>query len=1467
MNAKNGTTVDILINTSPQYNNSSSSSSSSDVLCRFGEEIIGTVQVISPTHFYCNASLERLLLLTGYDDDTTATAFKYGHVKSFLVTASSNGGVNWGDVGSYFHILSQPRDPELAIIVPSTGPPSGGTTVSIVLPLALGSDEIAEIRSLLSHRDAAWCSFETIDTVPAIVATMNSMVLLCTSPPSSFGEITVNLSVTIAKSGQWMEQQPNEEEESSPNSTTENNNNSRIVIAMGTFTYSESFNPAYEIVNMFPNFRPYSGGTDVTFDVIIPGEEEDSSEQQPPSSFCCFGSTLVRARYDISRGTVTFVAPMLPTGQQTSSVPVSVVDGTSISWNEAVFCHVASPPVAGWFNYVPNVELHDISPKKGPTIGGTNIMLIGSGFESHVGTLECKFLRVNGSVTTTTTAIVESDTRASCASPAITFSPSSIDGGSGISSCVKLLSEAGTNFGVGLQLYQYIDIFPSHVELQLDSAINDDIILELSPSLGPETGGTIVTITSSSGMYADASTACKFAGYLSLTPPQHVSANSITCITPPHPPGTVDVRISVDGQQYTKQYGLFTYYAMPVASVVSPSHRPNTGGTTVVITGNRYINSGAIMVSFGDKTVYGKFLNESAIEATTPSVSIDGVSTMPYNSTDNTDEQFTTVLVSISLNGGAGKLQRDNTFFSTSLKAVGAASFQYSHFNFETFSWKLSPSSGPMEGGTVVSIYLPSDVESRYIITEFSVSLMDTYGDGVFGLNGGGDGEHKSSHVIVTTIPENRLNFVVPMAVMQGMVDVELLYRGTQVTSFTHQFLYYSSEGQGITVISPTFGPDNGGTVVTVLGSGFTSLGPFSAPTCIFSVDSEAADSDHVTRVSASISSQDIITLTTPALVAIPSLASLSPGPVSLQISLNGRDSVPGTLEFTYVSASTVLSVWPSTGSIKGGTRTIVRGTMFLSNIPVARGVAAPSSSSPTLWCRFGDQLVMADEVVDSTTVVCTTPQITTTQVVEVSVGYNPLDFSAELQQGFTYHDEISITGLFPAIGPVEGGTAVRISCKGFDAATRNGKPFAVTCRFGNEIVVEATTVESSSTSEQHVVCVSPSWVSRLPQKVVVGVSLNGIDFILSPQLFEYFHMPVVTKAVPCIGPEMGGTEVVLSGTGFVSSVPLMCVFLHDETTSSLLLPPITTPAEYLSPNFIVCISPPGQPNGKVVIKVGLVENQHAWGPGGVTFLYHPALLLTAIEPAFGGGSEMVTVSTTSDIRKIFDDLAAGGDEYGDVVVDSSSSSTTGNMTCGFSGLPEGFVSVPSGWLDGMHVACVTPSRGALTGAAAELLPNVVRVSISLNGMDFSESFVNFTYARNSSGLVSALALSPSATPKEGGGQLILSFSDALFLPPVSEILICRVSIHGIVSQRGEIPLHLTAPTSNIQWEIESRALRTTTPSLISCEVPPIPPLWEEIINSVLFGESSSSRSGGGHYVDVEIISGSSHLPIAPSSR
>jgi uncharacterized repeat protein (TIGR01451 family) len=117
----------------------------------------------------------------------------------------------------------------------------------------------------------------------------------------------------------------------------------------------------------------------------------------------------------------------------------------------------------------------------------------------------------------------------------------------------------------------------------------------LSPNSGPGGGGTAVTITGTA-FVSGGSLGVTFGG-VAATAVTVVNATTITCTTPPHASGVVDVVITNgDGQPTTVTNG-FTYDVSPVVSGI----RPNTGSTAgaggVIIEGT---NLGTVTaVNFG----------------------------------------------------------------------------------------------------------------------------------------------------------------------------------------------------------------------------------------------------------------------------------------------------------------------------------------------------------------------------------------------------------------------------------------------------------------------------------------------------------------------------------------------------------------------------------------------------------------------------------------------------------------------------------------------------------------------------------------------------------------------------------------------------------------------------------------------------------------------------------------------------
>jgi len=136
----------------------------------------------------------------------------------------------------------------------------------------------------------------------------------------------------------------------------------------------------------------------------------------------------------------------------------------------------------------------------------------------------------------------------------------------------------------------------------------------VSPTVGPASGGTTVTITGTG--FTNAS-GVSFGG----SPAATFTVNgdtSITAVSPVAGGGTLDITVtSAGGTSATSARDQFTFVATPTVSGVSPNSGPVSGETLVTITGTNFVDVTA--VNFGDNPAYGFAVNdEMSITATSP---------------------------------------------------------------------------------------------------------------------------------------------------------------------------------------------------------------------------------------------------------------------------------------------------------------------------------------------------------------------------------------------------------------------------------------------------------------------------------------------------------------------------------------------------------------------------------------------------------------------------------------------------------------------------------------------------------------------------------------------------------------------------------------------------------------------------------------------------------------------------------
>ncbi|MER5385551.1 IPT/TIG domain-containing protein [Streptomyces sp. NPDC002688] len=144
-------------------------------------------------------------------------------------------------------------------------------------------------------------------------------------------------------------------------------------------------------------------------------------------------------------------------------------------------------------------------------------------------------------------------------------------------------------------------------------------ISAVSPSQGPTTGGTTVTVT---GTGLTGATAVRFGS----TPAASYTVNSATQITALTPPGSAgSAAVTVVGPTGSSNAVSFTYIAaaVPVVTGVTPSNGPTSGAGTVTLTGTGFTGATAVLFAATPATSF-TVNSATQITAVTPAGSPGG---------------------------------------------------------------------------------------------------------------------------------------------------------------------------------------------------------------------------------------------------------------------------------------------------------------------------------------------------------------------------------------------------------------------------------------------------------------------------------------------------------------------------------------------------------------------------------------------------------------------------------------------------------------------------------------------------------------------------------------------------------------------------------------------------------------------------------------------------------------------------
>jgi len=361
-----------------------------------------------------------------------------------------------------------------------------------------------------------------------------------------------------------------------------------------------------------PSGGPATGGTPV----IITGTNLTGV------TAVTFGTT---AAASFSVGSITQITATSPAGAVgTVNITVTNPYGTSAISSADQFTYGPVPTVSG------------VLPSSGPATGGNSVTITGTNLTGATA--------VTFGTTAAATFSVVSSTQVTATSPA--GAVGTVD--------ITVTTPYGTSAISSADKYTYYPSIPT--------------VSGVSPSSGPATGGTPVTIT---GTNLSGTMAVRFGNSLAAILAV-VSSTQVTATSPPGAVGTVDVTVTTSsGTSTNSSADHYTYVAsslVPTVSGVLPSSGPATGGNSVTITGTNL--TGATAVTFGT-TAAATFsvVSSTQVTATSPAGlagTVDvTVTTSSGTSTISSADHYTYVASPSSVNSTTG-VYRNGWFYLAS---------------------------------------------------------------------------------------------------------------------------------------------------------------------------------------------------------------------------------------------------------------------------------------------------------------------------------------------------------------------------------------------------------------------------------------------------------------------------------------------------------------------------------------------------------------------------------------------------------------------------------------------------------------------------------------------------------------------------------------------------------------------------------------------------------------------------------
>jgi IPT/TIG domain-containing protein/FG-GAP repeat protein/VCBS repeat protein len=640
-------------------------------------------------------------------------------------------------------------------------------------------------------------------------------------------------------------------------------------------------------------------------------------------------------------------------------------------------------------------------------------------------------------------------------------------------------------------------------------------LADVLPDSGTSLGGSLLTLTGTGFGAAGAGTPKVLVAGAPATEVTVLSDTSLTCKTPAGPAGQLVEVMLVTNNGKSLWSGTYFYNALPTVTSLSPVNGDWRGGTIIQVRGSGFLlTAGTNEVFFGTK------------KGTSLSIKSDTLLTC------RTPSGTPGTVVSVKLRNPNGEATLDNAFTYSADVAITA----------------LTPASGSALGGRSVQL-------TGLGFTGNGATPSVTFG----GIPATG----------VVLVSDTSVMAVVPPGTPGTNVDVVLTNSFGSATFST--FRYHATPS--ILSVTPGTGRANGGTLVTLGGSGFL------------------ADAPGVNQVRfGGIPATQVTVLSNTSLTC---LSPLGTGGELVNVTLsneNGTATLPSA--FVYGQALSISQLLPASGSSQGGTQVTIQGSGFLS------GPAGPST------VLFGAQPATGVSVVDDATLLCTAPA--GTPLTQVAIQITNANGTVTIPAAYRYHARPTLTSLSPNHGHGGGFTPVTLTGTGFQNDDAG---------FGLVVVGGVAASDVDVLSDTLLSCVVQPGTPGAVVDVIV-VNQNGSASL--PGGFRYHTAPTVTSASPASGASNSQLRVTLTGVGFLNDGA------GTPSVSFGGLP--ATSISVVNDTSLRCNAPTGTPGTTVDV---VVSNARGAGTLSGGYRFHARPVVAGANPARGTfqGGTRVTLS------------------------------------------------------------------------------------------------------------------------------------------------------------------------------------------------------------------------------------------------